>query len=256
MLPYEDFRSLPLLYHLNSEPWLNQEAYTDPSSVTEWSPLADPARAVSLPRAPSETPLRALLARRRSCRAYEMRPMPLATLATLLDNAYGGITLARRDNGLSGLTRPVPSAGGLYPLEIRVATRGVTGLPDGVHHYNPLHHCLEPADVRGELQDLGAHLLAQYFLQDASLVFFLSAVFERSLRKYGARGYRYVLLEAGHVAQNLCLTAVEQDLASLCVGGFRDTGLNRFLGLEEAREAVVYGVGVGYPSGAELTARP
>jgi SagB-type dehydrogenase family enzyme len=78
-------------------------------------------------------------------------------------------------------------------------------------------------------------------------VIVLSANFGRTLKKYGARGYRYVLLEAGHVAQNICLTAAELGLGSLCVGGYRDRGLNHALGLDGQHEAVVYCIGVGYP---------
>jgi SagB-type dehydrogenase family enzyme len=248
MLPYEDFRSLPLLYHLNSEPWMNQEAYSDPSSVAEFRPVADPERAVRLPEPDRQTPLGTLLRERRSCRAYEERPMALATVSTLLDVAYGALEAVRADNGLLRVTRPEPSAGGLYPLEIRCAATYVEGLPRGVYRFNPLHHCLEPAETRGGMDELGSHLLAQYFLEHANLVLFLSAVFERTLRKYGMRGYRYVLLEAGHVAQNLCLSAAEQHLGALCAGGFRDGRLNEFLGLDTAREAVVYCVGIGYPA--------
>jgi SagB-type dehydrogenase family enzyme len=73
-------------------------------------------------------------------------------------------------------------------------------------------------------------------------------VFKRTLTKYGPRGYRYVLLEAGHVALNLCLLAGEHQLGSLCVGGFLDAKLNRFLGLDGINEAIVYCVGAGYPA--------
>ena len=74
-------------------------------------------------------------------------------------------------------------------------------------------------------------------------------MFGRSQKKYGTRGYRYVLLEAGHSAQNVCLRAAELGLGSLCMGGFEDARLNRMLGLEPAREGVVYAVAVGHPEG-------
>jgi len=83
------------------------------------------------------------------------------------------------------------------------------------------------------------------FIRDANLIFFLSAVFHRSQKKYGPRGYRYILLEAGHVAQNLCLIAAEFNLGSLCMGGFYDSRLNRFLGFDGLSEAVVYSVAAG-----------
>lgn len=245
MLPYEDATSLPLLYHLNSEPWLNHAAYADPAAAPEFLPVAEPSRAVSLPPPNGQSALASLLAARKSCRTFALAAMPLTNVAQLLDNAYGIIDLVVRDNGLRSVTRPVPSAGGLYPLDLRVATTRVTGIADAIYRYNVLHRCLEP-DPRGQtMKELSEHLLTQYFLRDANLVFFLSAVFDRTCRKYGARGYRYVLIEAGHVAQNLCLSATELQLGSLCVGGFRDQRLNRALALDEGREAVIYCVGVG-----------
>ena len=74
------------------------------------------------------------------------------------------------------------------------------------------------------------------------------AVLDRTLHKYGARGYRYILLEAGHAAQNLCLLAAERGLSSLCAGGFIDTRINALLDLTQGREAVVYCVGTGHPA--------
>ena len=58
------------------------------------------------------------------------------------------------------------------------------------------------------------------FVREANLIFFLSAIFNRSQKKYGPRGYRYILFEAGHVAQNLCLVAAEFNLGSFMHGRF------------------------------------
>jgi SagB-type dehydrogenase family enzyme len=82
-------------------------------------------------------------------------------------------------------------------------------------------------------------------IRGANLILFLSAVFARSQKKYGPRGYRYIMLEAGHAAQNICLSAVEQGLGSLCMGGFLDGGLNNFLGLDSITETVIYSEAVG-----------
>jgi SagB-type dehydrogenase family enzyme len=87
-------------------------------------------------------------------------------------------------------------------------------------------------------------------IEHANVVFFLAAVFQRTQKKYGPRGYRYVLLEAGHVAQNICLLAVEQGLGSLCMGGYADGRLNRALGLSQLEEGIVYSVAVGWPAAA------
>jgi SagB-type dehydrogenase family enzyme len=192
-----------------------------------------------------------LLAARQSCRAYAAREMSLETLSTLLGGAYGLTRLNRLKSGLRFHSRPVPSAGGLYPLELYVMTHRVGGAPDGIHHFDVAANTLRLLQPPPSHEKLVELFLSQYFLDNANAVVMISAVFPRTLRKYGARGYRYVLFEAGHVAQSICLLAVEQHLGSLCVGGFRDGRLNRFLNMDGTTQAVVYCVGVGHPAGAD-----
>src|SRR5262249_55053063 len=93
---------------------------------------------------------------------------------------------------------------------------------------------------------LDEFLFAAPFLENVNVVVFMSAVFDRMLHKYGARGYRYILFEAGHAAQNLCLLAEELGLATLCAGGFMDAAMNRFLELDPRIEGCIYFVGVGH----------
>ena len=246
MLSIDDATTLPLLYHLNSEPWLNLEAYADSSCEVQYKEMAAEGASIALPYTQSASPLRTLLHARWSCRQYQQRLMPLETVAWLLEGAYGITRLTYYQSNQAFCARTVPSAGGLYPLEIYAAARHVTGIADGLYHYNILHHRLEPLAAGALSQEIGAYLMAQYFLENANLVLFLSAVFARTLKKYGPRGYRYILLEAGHCAQNICLLATEQGLGTLCVGGFQDTKLNQALCLDGRTEAVIYCVGIGY----------
>lgn len=245
MLPFEDSSSLALLYHLNSEPWLNMEVYTEQYEV-QYKEITDRGKTVALPQAGRESELLRFLRMRRSCRSYLQRTMPLAQLSTLLAGAYGITRVNQLAPGLSAYSRSVPSAGGLFPLELYAAVQQIESLQNGLYHYNVRDHGLEPLRTGLGVRDLGGHLLAQPFLENANAVFLLSAVFQRTLKKYGARGYRYILLEAGHAAQNVCLLAVELGLASLCAGGFIDTKLNQVLELDGMTEGVVYCVGVGY----------
>jgi SagB-type dehydrogenase family enzyme len=245
ILPFEDTTSLSLLYHLNSEPWQNLEAY-DATYEVDYKQHAPAGEGVPLPPAPA-TPLRELLLRRGSCRRFQPRSLPLADLGALLANGYGITRISDLPGIPQLLLRAVPSAGGLYPLEIYVMVQDIEGLPNGLHHYNLREHTLEAVNVGAPWTGLRECLLTYEFLPGANAVFFLAAVFERTQKKYGPRGYRYILLEAGHMAQNLCLTAAERGLGSLCMGGFVDSRINRFLGLEPRREAVVYAVAVGHP---------
>jgi SagB-type dehydrogenase family enzyme len=249
MIQYEDATTLSLLYHVNSEPWLNAKAYEASAYKVDYKEIAGARECITL-SSPQDSPLLKLLRTRASCRRYKSQPLPLATLATLLGGAYGIVRMGAIEAGVNALFRGTPSAGGLFPLELYVLTQDVVGVADGIHHYAVRKHCLELIKAGSLLGEQPGALVADQFVRDANVVVFIAAVFARTQKKYGPRGYRYILLEAGHVAQNLCLLATEQGLGSLCMGGFMDSKLNRFLGLDGIREAVVYGVGIGYPDQA------
>jgi SagB-type dehydrogenase family enzyme len=245
MFKHDDSISLPLLYHVNSEPWLNFGAYSDPAAEVQFKQITEPGKSLALPRPEQKTSLAELLTKRRSCRRFVSQEMALDQLAALLLDAYGGLEVIASPNGLPNLARPVPSAGGLYSLELYLVLDNIADISDGLYHYNVLHHRLEPMMPKEHSSEFHDCLLAPNFLEHANVALIITSVFDRCLRKYGPRGYRYVLLEAGHVAQNLCLSAAQQGLGSLCVGGFRDATLNRFLGLDETQEGVLYAVGIG-----------
>jgi SagB-type dehydrogenase family enzyme len=248
VLPIDDAFTLPLLYHLNSEPWMNLEAYENPANEMQFKTAAGHQTPCRLPEPDSATPLRRLIRARQSCRGFERQPMPLAVLGDLLQHAYGVNGVIDGIEGGLRYSRPVPSAGALYPLEVYAATQSIDGLADGLYHYRSLDHSLEPLKVEPVVKQLGDLLLGQYFLDTANAALILTGIFERTLNKYGPRGYRYVLYEAGHVAQNASLLAAESGLASICVGGFRDGRLNEYLGLDGRTEAALYVVGLGYPA--------
>jgi SagB-type dehydrogenase family enzyme len=177
--------------------------------------------------------------------------MPLETLSTLLWAANGLTRQAELPpDGVSCLNRSVPSAGGLYPLEVYPLVQRVEATPGGLYHYGVWGHTLEPVRTGATFEDFRSATLAYPFFEDANVVLFVAAVFARTQRKYGPRGYRYILLEAGHAAQNICLAATGKGLGSLCIGGYLDGKLNRMLGLDAAKEGVVYAVAAGFPAPA------
>jgi SagB-type dehydrogenase family enzyme len=245
MLPVDDAETLPLLYHFNSEPWLNLEAYNDPSNEVRFRELDDKRPAIALPAPASDSALFRLLEQRSSCRRFERRPLSLSLLAEILAGAYGITGLARLPNGTNLCARPIPSAGGLYPMEIYAAIQNVEGLADGIYRYHALYHFLQQTRAGLLMPQISSLLLEQNYLDEANAVLFITADLSRTAKKYGPRAYRYLLLEAGHCAQNICLLATENQLGSLCLGGFLDNKLNRFLALEN-REINLYCVAVGH----------
>jgi len=233
-------------YHRGTSRWpFNMHGLNAPTHETP--PFKEDLEAATVelgaPALPAAT-LGDVLRRRSSCRRFASESIELAELGSLLHGAYG--VLATIDLWGEFCERPVPSGGGLYPLELYVLCQRVEGLAGGVYHYVPLGHRLEV--VRAD--PLPSHLtsemfLGQPYLVSAAAIMLITAVVERSLWKYEDRGYRYILLEAGHVAQNLNLCAEGLGLASLNLGGFFDEDLMALLKLDADREIALYGVALG-----------
>jgi SagB-type dehydrogenase family enzyme len=187
--------------------------------------------------------LDAILARRT---AREMEPVQLtrAQLGTLLHCGYG-IT---RDNAGTPWPRPfrtVPSGGALYPLELYFHTTLVDDLPTGLYHYNPSRNdvcLLREGDLSAELR---AALVFPEVVNDASVLLVVTAIMERSTFKYADRGYRFIMLEAGHVAQNVNLAAVGLGLGAVNIGGFYEHRLDETLRLDGVTHSSVYVIGIG-----------
>lgn len=184
--------------------------------------------------------------RRRSRRRFGTAAIGLQELATVLHAGYG--VTARPGEGAA---RSVPSGGGLYPLELFVAARNVAGLEPGLYHYDPHREHLEVVreeDIASSLREL---LIDMPQLPDipatCGAVLFIAGAFWRSRFKYGLRGYRWVLIEAGHVGQNVLLSAGAVGLDAFPSGGFWDRRVDRFLGLDGVNESVVYSIVIGSP---------
>jgi SagB-type dehydrogenase family enzyme len=188
---------------------------------------------------PAGRPLRGrlgeLLAGRVSATAEVLRPVPLRDLATVLDASYAAARRGRE------LRRPVPSAGALYPLEAYVVAPAVTGLEPGVYHYDPFRSRLALLGPT-RFADLRAALVDRSLADVTAALLVLTGVFWRSRFKYGARGYRFALLEAGHVVQNALLAATDLDLTALPLGGFHDVLLDRLVGADGLDEATLHAV--------------
>jgi SagB-type dehydrogenase family enzyme len=91
------------------------------------------------------------------------------------------------------------------------------------------------------------HFIQKDLAMSAAAYVFISAVFARSTFKYGDRGYRFILFEAGHLAQNATLTAQEMGLATTNVGGYSDRAIDRYLGVDGLNESVIYIMLLGQP---------
>lgn len=168
-------------------------------------------RALPPPRHGGDVALEEALGRRRSQRNFD---------ATALDDAQiGQLCWAAQGVTSSDGKRTAPSAGGAYPIELYVAT------PAGLLHYLPDEHAVDVVtreDLRDDLYKAG---LGQSAIASASAVFVISVVPARSQAQFGSRSERYVLLEAGHVAQNILLQATAMGLGAVPMGNVDDASI-------------------------------
>jgi len=184
-----------------------------------------------------ETVIMRTIRNRRSIREFSGEAICASDLSKILLFSYGQTE--------EGHHRAAPSAGGLFPLEIYALVLNVESIESGVYHYNVKGHffeCLRKGIVIG---DLLSAIFIPKAVTTAGVVIVVSGVFGRSRLKYGERGYRFVLLEAGHVVQDLCLVTLSLGLASCPIGGFIDDKINSIIGLDGVDESAVYLLTVG-----------
>jgi SagB-type dehydrogenase family enzyme len=183
------------------------------------------------------------LKKRKSIRRYSNEPLTLQQLSYLLWASTG---LQRTESGYE--FRTAPSAGALYPIETYTIANNVTGLSKGLYHYDIKNHQLEQLQLADFGKKLSAAALGQDFCEAAPIVFLWTAIFQRSKFKYHQRAYRYIYLDAGHIAENLALAAVSLDLGSCQIGAFLDEPINQILDLDGIEESILYLSAVGLPA--------
>jgi SagB-type dehydrogenase family enzyme len=186
--------------------------------------------------------------KRRTARHFTPIDPDLTQLSRLFNLTYGitGGVLDKEARSIQ-FFRATPSGGGLYPLELYAAPlRPLSAMPEGLYHFNVKDNALEKIGT-GNLFDRFYDLLMtqqpgfmRHVLGEGSLLVIFSAVFSRTLGKYGQRGYRYVLYEAGHAMQNLQLTAAALGYQGFMSAAFDDDDLSDLLGLHGVEEAPLY----------------
>jgi SagB-type dehydrogenase family enzyme len=193
----------------------------------------EPPAAIKLPdpRTTGVVSLETSIQLRRSVRHFSRTPLSLADVGQLLWSAQG-ITWG------AGL-RAAPSAGALYPLEADLVADKVEGLEPGVYRYLPNTHSIVRRASGHRTAALGTAALSQSAVSEASAVLVISAVYERTTRKCGQRGIRYVHAEAGHAAQNVCLQAVALGLGTVHIGAFQDEEVAKVIQLREDENPLV-----------------
>lgn len=199
---------------------------------------AIPSKTIPLPepRYAGEVSVEQALQERRSVRSYKEDPLDMAEISQILWSAQG-ITNTRG-------FRTAPSAGALYPLELYVIAGNVKNLPAAIYKYMPRDHALLEIVSGDRRSHLSRAALRQGAIKKAPAVILFCAVYERTTGKYGQRGIRYVHMEVGHAAQNVCLQAIALGLHTAVIGAFRDAEVKAIANLP-ADEQPLYFLPVG-----------
>ncbi len=231
------------------------ESGTRPSSITSPQGVEAVSRVeirgnvvyLPLPRIRREVlSVEEALAYRRSIRSYRDEPITIEQLSQLLWATYG-INEPRRG------FKTTPSAGATYPLVIYVVigSNGVSlgngsFLKPGSYRYDPYSHSLHLVKEGDLRDDLARAALDQEWVRDAPIDIVICAIFERTTRVYGERGYRYVYMEVGHAGQNIYLEATALGLGTVAVGAFYDDAVRLVIGAKP-NEHPLYIMPVGVP---------
>jgi SagB-type dehydrogenase family enzyme len=181
---------------------------------------------------------------RRSCRQFSDRPLEREKLASILFLSNG------IQETCHYLEHPVyirnsPSGGNLGSTDIYPIILNIKGVTSGSYYYNPLHHelvLLRAGDYRSELAN---EILYQPEFSRAAVLLVLVAAVDRMRAKYGDRGYRYVYLDSGHVAQNIYLVSTALSIGCCAICGFVDDRINDLVGVNGLGEATLYVLAVG-----------
>ncbi len=190
------------------------------------------------PRDLSRINLQKLLQQRKSTRQYSNRTLDIDTLSTLLKYCAGENNQIDKKNS----HRFYPSAGAKYPLELYFISLN-SEIDKALYHYNVKQHSLENI---GPLKNFSLkNYILEFDIKNPAGLIIVSAVFNRTIEKYGNRGYRHIMQEAGYMGQLIYLLSAALGLGCCAAGGFVDDKFNKLLDLDGSHESVVSVFSIG-----------
>lgn len=212
---------------------------------------------ILLPRTPRND-FDHLLARRATCRNFDAgTPLPYALFAQLIERVFAAQSHVRVSDDTVFLKKTSPSGGGLHPVEAYLIVQNVEGLAPGLYHYHAVAHALEPLpDAPVPLAEFAMHAVAeQHWFANAHAMAVLAPRYDRSFWKYRshAKGYRAIVLEAGHLSQTLYLAATDAGLGAFVTCAINEIPLEHAFGLDHASNGILALCGFGWRADEMVT---
>lgn len=180
---------------------------------------------------------------RHSVREFSNKPLNTNQISNLLFFSCG----IRNPNPTWTGNRFYPSAGARYPLEVYPVILNAKSIKTGIYHYHLKMHALEELLIEKSVKRGVMKLFDAQWMRDVGMVIVISAVFYRNQVKYGERGYRHILTEAGHLCQNIYLLCPTFGLGCCNSGGFLDDEWNTLIDIDGLEESVISVMFVGHP---------
>lgn len=186
--------------------------------------------------------VRRIIEQRKSIRSYSKVPLTIEQLSYLLWCTQGVKAVFQGTITL----RNVPSAGARHAFETYLLINNVDGITPGLYRFLAMEHGLISVSVDKYIADkITKACLNQTFIKSSAVTFLWIAVPYRMNWRYGERGYRYLYLDAGHVCQNLYISAESINCGTCAIAAYSDDELNQILGLDGKEQFVIYLATVG-----------
>lgn len=184
---------------------------------------------------------------RRSVRLYDNSPLSLKELSYLLWSTQG-ITKVSDNNTFT--LRTVPCSGATHSFETYLFIINVEGLRQGIYRYLPLEHKLlfiyEIENIENKINDLTLEQpFVPKFASKASVVFAWSTVPYRSEWKFDVTAHKKILIDVGHICQNLYLASESISAGTCAIGIYDQNMVDNILNLDGVNEFTLYLAAVG-----------
>lgn len=181
------------------------------------------------------------LSSRHSTREFDLtKNITIEELSTLLYYSAGVKPSYKNAENETVIRRHYPSGGARYPLEVYLGIQRVKDTKPGIYHYNVKDHILETLTTDLEYLESLKEGFYYPWSQDAAVILLITVAWNRNMMKYQDRGYRIILMEAGHLAQNLALIAAALNIGCCNSVGFHNQRINEVLDIEHEDEDSLY----------------
>jgi len=185
-----------------------------------------------------QIPLIDAIANRESRRVFTDESLTLKELSFLLWATQGVRVI---DENKVWTKRVVPSGGGRQPFETYLLVDRVNGIKRGIYRYLPIEHKLilvsENLPIAEELMDKAWF---QNFIGKAAVVFVWAAIPYKTEWRYSLLSYKDILIEAGHICQNLYLACESIGAGTCAIAAYEQKVLDELIQVDGENEMTVY----------------